>query len=65
VCVSTGVFLCALPTVSFGDFFRMFNSNMHRNTYSLRKHWQFSDLSFELMNVPNNIHSYVSPTSVL
>jgi hypothetical protein len=40
VCVSTGVLLCALRNVGFGDFFRMLNSDVRRNTYSLRKHWR-------------------------
>jgi hypothetical protein len=40
VCVSTGVLLCALRNDSFGNFFRMLNSDVRRNTYSLRKHWR-------------------------
>ena len=39
VCVSTGVLLCALCNVGFGDFFWLLNSDVRRNTCSLRKHW--------------------------
>ena len=77
MCVSTGVLLCALRNVGFGDFFRLLNSDVRRNTYSLRKHWRPLRSIFwvcffamgvhhiELMYVANNIHSYVSPNSVL